>query len=97
MGKVLVKGMIREIYDQGPETVGAKWWPQDYCTTLRTSTSGTFYMFFPSKQELERLRFNKTEKVVVRGFLLTKEVRCQKKKILTNIERASESDNVDYE
>jgi hypothetical protein len=96
MEKVVVKGIIRKIYDD-PKRGGAKWWPYPYCITLGTNTSGTFYMFFPSKQELEKHRFTPSEKVFIEGCLDRKSVRYQEKKCLTDIERASESDYTNYE
>jgi uncharacterized CHY-type Zn-finger protein len=96
MEKVVVRGIIYRKYDDNERT-GANWWLHPYCITLRTKTSGTFYMFFPSKQESEKHRFTPSEKVVVKGFLHRKSVRYQEKKCLTDIERASESDYVNYE
>lgn len=96
MEKVVVKGIIRKIYDD-PKRGGAKWWLYPYCITLGTNTSGTFYMFFPSKQELEKHRFTPSERVFIEGCLDRKSVRYQEKKCLTDIERALESDYTNYE
>lgn len=95
MDKVVVKGIINE--KQHNLGQGAKWWIYPHCITLSTSTSGIFYLFFPSEQELAKHQFMPREKVVVKGFLNRKSVRYQEKKCLTDIERALESDFVNYE
>jgi len=96
MEKAVVKGIIHRIYDD-EKRIGANWWLHPYCITLYTRTSGTFYMFFPSKPKLEQHRFTVGEEVIIKAFLQKKSVRYQEKKCLTAIERASESDYTNYE
>lgn len=95
MDKVVVKGVIKE--KQPNLGQGAKWWIYPYCITLSTNSSGTFYLFFPSQQALAKHKFMPKEKVVIKGFLNRKSVRYQEKKCLTEIERALETDFVNYE
>ena len=86
---VLVKGNVVRIYDQGPNEAGAKWWPEDYKVSLKTS-SGTFHMFFLTKKDLRSHSFLKGEEVVVRGRLWDKEVKLTKRRILLDVERVAE-------